>query len=128
MMKRRKFISLLGGAAAWPLAARAQQTRAADASPRIAFLTLGLQENYPAFVDGLRRLGYAQGRNLDIDYRYGPVEKLEPLARELIARPARLAPLSHSRGSRRRCRSSASGSPMRASRISSRAMRGRGAT
>jgi hypothetical protein len=32
-----------------------------------------------------RRLGYAQGRNLDIDYRYGPVEKLEPLARELIA-------------------------------------------
>ena len=46
---------------------------------------MGLQENYPAFVDGLRRLGYAQGRNLDIDYRYGPVEKLEPLARELIA-------------------------------------------
>jgi ABC-type uncharacterized transport system substrate-binding protein len=85
MMKRRQFIALLGGAAAWPLAARAQHTRAAGASPRIAFLTLGLQENYPAFVDGLRRLGYAQGRNLDIDYRYGPVEKLEPLARELIA-------------------------------------------
>ena len=84
-MKRRTFITLLGGAAAWPLAARAQQTHAADAGPRIAFLTLGLQENYPAFIDGLRRLGYAQGRNLNIDYRYGPVEKLEPLARELIA-------------------------------------------
>src|SRR5262249_7363434 len=85
-MGRRKFLALLGGAAAaWPLAAGAPQTRAADASPRIAFLTLGLQENYPAFVDGLCRLGYAQGRNLDIDYRYGPVEKLEPLARELIA-------------------------------------------
>src|SRR6516162_9613782 len=83
---RRELLAALGGAAvAWPLAAGAQQTRAADASPRIAFLTLGLQENYPAFVDGLRRLGYAQGRNLDIDYRYGPVEKLEPLARELIA-------------------------------------------
>ena len=85
-MRRREFITLLGGAVvAWPLAARAQHARAADASPRIAFLTLGLQENYPAFVDGLRRLGYAQGRNLEIDYRYGPVEKLEPLARELIA-------------------------------------------
>jgi putative tryptophan/tyrosine transport system substrate-binding protein len=78
--RRRQFLTLLGGAAAaWPLAG------AADARPRIAFLTLGLQENYPAFIDGLRRLGYAQGRNLDIDYRYGPVEKLEPLARELIA-------------------------------------------
>jgi putative ABC transport system substrate-binding protein len=78
--RRRQFLTLLGGAAAaWPLAG------AADARPRIAFLTLGLQENYPAFVDGLRRLGYAQDRNLDIDYRYGPVEKLEPLARELIA-------------------------------------------
>ena len=129
MSNRRAFITLLGGAAAaWPLVVRARHARAADTSPRIAFLTLGLQENYPAFVDGLSRLGYAQGRNVDIDYRYGPVEKLEPLARELIARPARLAPLSHSRGSRRRYRSSASGSPMRASRISSRVMRGRGAT
>jgi hypothetical protein len=73
-IRRRDFVILLGGAAAWPLAAHAEQTRAADASPRIAFLTLGLQENYPAFVDGLRRLGYAQGRNLDIDYRHGPVD------------------------------------------------------
>jgi putative tryptophan/tyrosine transport system substrate-binding protein len=85
-IRRREFILLLGGAAAtWPLAVRAQQTRAAGARPRIAFLALGLRENYPAFVDGLRRLGYAQGRNLDIDYRYGPVEKLKPLAQELIA-------------------------------------------
>src|SRR5215510_10724074 len=84
--KRREFITLLGGAAvAWPLAALGQHTRAADAGPRIAFLMLGLQKNYPAFVDGLSRLGYTQGRNLDIDYRDGPVEKLEPLARELIA-------------------------------------------
>src|SRR6266550_7855269 len=81
-VRRREFIALLGGAAAaWPLAARA-----ADARPRIAFLTLRPQESvHLAFVDGLRRLGYAQGRNLDIDYRYGDVEKLKPLAQELIA-------------------------------------------
>jgi putative tryptophan/tyrosine transport system substrate-binding protein len=80
-MKRREFITLLGGAAAaWPLAG------AADARPRLAFLTLGPQQNvHLAFVDGLRRLGYAQGRNLDIDHRYGDVEKLKPLAQELIA-------------------------------------------
>jgi hypothetical protein len=55
---RRQFLATLGGAAAaWSLVVNAQQTRAADANPRIAFLTLGLQENYPAFIDGLRRLG-----------------------------------------------------------------------
>jgi putative tryptophan/tyrosine transport system substrate-binding protein len=81
MSTRREFITLLGGAAAaWPLVA------AADARPRLAFLTLGPQQNvHLAFIDGLRRLGYAQGRNLDIDHRYGDVEKLKPLAQELIA-------------------------------------------
>jgi ABC transporter substrate binding protein len=81
-MRRRKFITLLGGAAAaWPLAG------AADARPRLAFLGLGAQQNvqHLSFFDGLRRLGYAQGRNLDIDHRYGDVEKLKPLAQELIA-------------------------------------------
>jgi putative ABC transport system substrate-binding protein len=80
-LRRRQFITLLSGAAvAWPLAG------AAEARPRIAFLRLGPQQNvYLAFVDGLRRLGYAQGRNLDIDHRYGDVEKLKPLAQELIA-------------------------------------------
>jgi putative ABC transport system substrate-binding protein len=86
-VRRRYFITLLGGAvAAWPLAARTQHTRAADARPRIAFLGLGSERGvHLAFVDGLRRLGYAQGRNLDIDYRYGDVEKLKPLAQELLA-------------------------------------------
>jgi putative ABC transport system substrate-binding protein len=84
-MKRRDFITLLGGAAAWPVAA------AAEARPRIAILTVaGPQEGAPlmaAFVDGLRRLGYAEGRNVDVDYRYaaGDVERLRPLAQELIA-------------------------------------------
>jgi ABC transporter substrate binding protein/Transposase, Mutator family len=66
--------------------ARAQQPGAAGARPRIAFLALGPQQSvHLAFVDGLRRLGYAPGRNLDIDHRYGDVEQLKPLAQELIA-------------------------------------------
>jgi putative ABC transport system substrate-binding protein len=78
---RRLTATLAGMMLALTLAASA-----ADARPRIAFLTLGPQESvHLAFVDGLRRLGYAQGRNLDIDYRYSDVEQLEPLAQELIA-------------------------------------------
>jgi putative tryptophan/tyrosine transport system substrate-binding protein len=81
-LRRREFIALLGGAVAgWPMVAGA-----ADARPRLALLGLGPQQNvHLAFLDGLRRLGYAQGRNLDIDHRYGDVEKLKPLAQELIA-------------------------------------------
>src|SRR5215472_12200777 len=81
---RRELLAALGGAAAgWPLSARAQQPGTAGARPRIAFLALGPQQSaHLAFVDGLRRLGYAQGRNLDIDHRYGDVEKLKPLAQE----------------------------------------------
>jgi len=81
-LRRRQFITLLGGVAgAWPLAAGA-----ADARPRIAFLMLRAPETvHLAFVDGLRRLGYVQGRKLDIDYRFGDVEKLKALAQELIA-------------------------------------------
>src|SRR5262245_40732074 len=78
---RRELLAALGGAAAaWPLPG------AADARSRIAFLALGPQQSvHLAFVDGLRRLGYAQDRNLDIDHHYGDVEKLKPLAQELIA-------------------------------------------
>jgi len=63
----------------------------ADARPRVAFLTLGDQQMdamyFAAFIEGLRRLGYVEGRNLDIDYRYtaGDVERLKPLAQELVA-------------------------------------------
>jgi putative ABC transport system substrate-binding protein len=79
--RRRRTATLAGMMLALTLA-----VGAADARPRIGFLTLGPRESVDlAFVDGLRRLGYAQGRNLDIDYRYGDVEKLEPLAQELIA-------------------------------------------
>jgi putative ABC transport system substrate-binding protein len=132
-LRRRHFVKLLGGAAAWPLAARAQQPGAASARPRIAFLALGPQQSvHLAFVDGLRRLGYAQGRNLDIDYRYGDVEKLQPLAQELIALKPDILVAAES-SSAIALKSVAPNlpivcSPMRASPISSQAMRGRAAT
>jgi putative ABC transport system substrate-binding protein len=71
-MKRREFITLLGGAAAmWPVAARA---RAPRHIPRPCFLTFDpgmLQSNrLDAFFQGLRDLGYANGQNIAIDYRY----------------------------------------------------------
>ena len=73
-MKRRKFITLLGGAAAWPLAARAQQPGTAR---RIGVL-IQVAEGDPqarievaTFVRGLQELGWSEGRNLRIDYRWG---------------------------------------------------------
>jgi len=85
-MKRRAFITLLGGAAAaWPLAARAAEKR-----PRIGVLTLLSRRDeggrIAQFLAGLRGLGYSEGQNLDIDYRYadGDTGRLNALARELI--------------------------------------------
>ena len=86
MMRRRAFITLLGGAAAtWPLAARAQQ---AERIRRVGVLA-GHEKYLPEF-DGLREqlreLGYIEGKNLAIDWRYadqGPVE-LPVLARKLV--------------------------------------------
>jgi ABC-type uncharacterized transport system substrate-binding protein len=89
-MKRREFISLLGGAAAaWPLAARGQQ--AAAKIPRIGFLgnsTAELEANLVGpFRDGLRALGYEEGRNIAIEYRWaeGKYEGFPALIAELIA-------------------------------------------
>ena len=75
-MHRRKFIALLGGAvAAWPLAARAQQS---GAIRHVVMLTGGprpddrdAQANIAAFLEGLQRLGWTDGRNVRIDYRWG---------------------------------------------------------
>jgi hypothetical protein len=74
-MKRRTFITLLGGAAAmWPLAARAQQT---ERVRRIGILTYlasddaDWQSRNAAFLQGLQELGWAVGRNVRIDYRWG---------------------------------------------------------
>src|SRR5262245_52578706 len=72
-MRRREFITLLGGAAvAWPLAARAQQPSTQVA--RIGVLNTGLDDavsgglGYQAFVAELQKLGFTEGRNLVIDY------------------------------------------------------------
>ena len=73
-MKRREFITLLGGAAAWPLVARAQQ---AERMRRIGVLSnLGAddeegQTRNAAFLQALQELGWTVGRNVRIDYRWG---------------------------------------------------------
>jgi putative ABC transport system substrate-binding protein len=72
-MKRREFISVLGSAAAWPLAARAQQ---ADRLRRIGVLMSGAesdretQTRVTAFRQGLEALGWTEGRNIEVDYRF----------------------------------------------------------
>ena len=88
-MRRREFITLLGGAAAgWPLSARAQQS---DKLFRIGFLGLtganGLPERMKAFHDSLHALGHEEGRDIVIESRWaeGHYERLPKLVAELIA-------------------------------------------
>jgi len=69
-MKRRAFISLLGGAAAWPLAARAQQPRRIGVLMIAAATEAAPQSYLAAFIDGLRQLGWTEGQNLRIDVRW----------------------------------------------------------
>jgi putative ABC transport system substrate-binding protein len=69
-VKRRDFISLLGGAAAWPLAARAQQVERVRRIGALETTSLPLNAaNFEAFRQALRELGYIEGRNLIIEYR-----------------------------------------------------------
>ena len=87
-MKRREFITLLGGAAVeWPLGASAQQ---ATKVARIGYLAVNRAanpRNQEAFRQGLRDLGYIEGRNFVIEYRdaEGKLERLPALAAELVA-------------------------------------------
>jgi putative tryptophan/tyrosine transport system substrate-binding protein len=88
MMNRREFITLVGGAAvAWPLAAPAQQQM-----PVVAFLSVGSPESMAgrvaAFRKGLSETGYAEGRNVSIEYHWlgGQYEGLKALLADLVQR------------------------------------------
>ena len=89
-MKRREFITLLSGAAAWPLAARAQQA----SMPVVGFLrstaVAGAAHLVTAFRQGLNETGFVEGQSVVIDYLWGDnqIDRLPGLVAEMVRRRA----------------------------------------
>src|SRR5262245_60173160 len=90
-MRRREFVTLLGGAAAtWPLAVSAQQ---GDRVPRVGVLTAyavtdaEAQSRIAAFRKALQELGWVEGRNVQVDYRWaaGDTDSIRAYAKELVS-------------------------------------------
>jgi putative ABC transport system substrate-binding protein len=89
-VKRREFITLIGGAAAWPLAARAQQgerMRLVGILAPISADTPGAKADYAAFLEGLQQLGWTPGRDVRIEVRWGEGDEatIGKYAAELVA-------------------------------------------
>jgi len=90
-MKRREFITLLGGAATWPLAVRAQQS----APPVVGFLHSGLEAQSVTLIGfrkGLNEAGFVEGRNIEIQKRFaeGHYDRLPAMAADLVKRQVAL--------------------------------------
>jgi putative ABC transport system substrate-binding protein len=80
-VRRREFITLLGGAAAWPVAARAQQAERVRRIGALMYLAADDPDSparVAAFARGLQELGWIEGRNIRIDYRWGVRHQVRP--------------------------------------------------
>ena len=112
-MRRRQFITLLGGAAAvWPLAAQAQQ----PAMPVVGFLYAGLPGLVPmtAFLRPMAETGYLEGQNVIIEYRYagGQYDKLQEMAADLVRRQVSVIVASPNFNSARAAKAATSAIPI----------------
>ena len=87
-MKRREFIGIIGGAAAWPLAARAQQATVPVIGVLHGVSAAQLTDRMAGFHRGLAEAGYAEGRNVAIEYRWaeGQFDRLPAMATDLVSR------------------------------------------
>ncbi len=92
-MKRREFIAVLGGAvSAWPLGARAQQTRRVGVMVALPEDDPELKKRLAAFRQALNRLGWSEGRNVSFDYRFAPAGARARVRDRATLAPARRNP------------------------------------